>query len=332
MHIRTFRAPNLQSALREIRDQMGTEAAVLHTRQVRCGWLGLARRKEVEVTAGLRETDSRGALSETLSDGEPRPFKGTDSPIARHLIQRGLDPDSVAQLLRLAQRFSPMPLPETVEQAWPMVMQAAGSLLRIGSPIRCRRNLRRIVALVGPTGVGKTTTIAKLAAGFRTQTGLRVGLVTIDTFRTGAVEQLRQYSRAMELPLEIAKDGEELGSALDRLKDSDLVLIDTAGKSPRDQPHLQQLVKLFQAVPPDEVHLVLSAASSPQAAERVLRGFAPVEPTGLILSKLDEVDATAHLLPVLTGGAPPLTYLAHGQNVPDDIQRAEKDLVLEYCF
>jgi flagellar biosynthesis protein FlhF len=186
--------------------------------------------------------------------------------------------------------------------------------------------------LVGPTGVGKTTTIAKLAAGFQTQTGLRVGLVTIDTFRTGAVEQLRQYSRAMELPLEVAKDGEELGSAMDRLKDSDLVLIDTAGKNPRDQPHLQQLVKLFQAVPPDEVHLVLSAASSPQAAERVLRGFAPVEPTGLILSKLDEVDATAHLLPVLTGGAPPLTYLAHGQNVPDDIQRAEKDLVLEYCF
>ncbi len=374
MHIRTFRASSLQEALAEIREQMGPEAAVLHTRQTRGGLLGWAGRKQVEVTAGLRvelpsrlnqygnghtdpevvasvgrvmqpaptagvavspgAADARDAkIMQSISElaqavdslrqkVEQEPEVKT-TPIADELSSLGLDARTCDHLWQLANRQSAQPLADDLAESWPAIIQAAASIIRIGNPIRAQRGKRRTVALVGPTGVGKTTTIAKLAAGFRLQTGLQVGLLTVDTFRLGAVDQLRGYAQIMDLPMEVAHEPDQMLSALQKLDHCNLVLIDTAGRSPKDHLHVKQLAELLGRVQPEEVHLVLSATCSAATAERVMRGFAPVEPSGMILTKLDEVDSCAALLPVIGNSAPPLTYLTTGQSVPDDIERAE---------
>ena len=117
------------------------------------------------------------------------------------------------------------------------------------------------MALVGPTGVGKTTTTAKLAAHFRLHEHRRVGLITVDTYRIAAVEQLRTYADIIDLPMEVASTPDEMRQAIGRLADLDLILMDTAGRSPRDEVQIQELKSLLVEAQPDEVHLVLSCAS-----------------------------------------------------------------------
>jgi flagellar biosynthesis protein FlhF len=204
--------------------------------------------------------------------------------------------------------------------------------LRIGSPIRTQPGDRRVVALVGPTGVGKTTTVAKLAAGFRIEARRRVGLLTIDTFRIAAVQQLKAYAEIMDLPMEVVEKPDEMQPALERLGDVDLVLIDTAGRSPRSDARIDQLVELLRTAQPDETHLVLSSTSSASTIQLALKGFAPVRPTAAILTKLDEAPQTASILSAIVAAddfvGVPISYTTNGQQVPDDISTADAQSLL----
>ena len=362
MHIRTFRAASLQDALEQIRHQMGPDASVLHTRQVRDGWMGWLGRTYVEVTAGLKET---GGLP-VIESREERRQRETDSRVASH---RGVAAPSVCgsvnathedstgiplQLQAYREELIHSGVGPTTAQRWidatisfaasmgdasgrgtpwlEHLQRTVGRELRIGSPIRTQVGDRRVVALVGPTGVGKTTTVAKLAAGFRIEARRRVGLLTIDTFRIAAVQQLRAYAEIMDLPMEVVEKPEQMRPALDRLGDLDLVLIDTAGRSPRSDARIDQLVELLRSAQPDETHLVLSCASSATSIETALRGFAPVRPTAAILTKLDETSQTAAVISAVVASdhseGVPLSYLTNGQQVPDDITTADAESLL----
>ena len=131
-----------------------------------------------------------------------------------------------------------------------------------------------MVALVGPTGVGKTTTVAKLAANFKLAHGARVGLVTVDTYRIAAVEQLKTYAEIIDLPLAVVNDPAEMARALDELGAVDLVFIDTAGRSPRDEVKIRELAEFLRQARPDEIHLVLERRrrpAQPQGRRRPVR-------------------------------------------------------------
>src|SRR5256885_1984087 len=182
--------------------------------------------------------------------------------------------------------------------------------------------LRRVVALVGPTGVGKTTTVAKLAANFKLVHGLRPGLVTVDTYRIAAVEQLRTYAEIIDLPLAVANAPSEMKPALDELGDVDLVLIDTAGRSPRDEVKIRELADFLAEARPDEVHLVLSAVAGERSLRSAVERFSVVRADRLILTKLDEADGLGGVLAVLGHADRPVSYLTTGQAVPDDIEPA----------
>jgi len=136
----------------------------------------------------------------------------------------------------------------------------------------------RLVALVGPTGVGKTTTIAKLAANFRIRDKVRVGLITVDTYRVAAVEQLRTYADIMDLPMEVVSTPREVRSAIQRLQNLDLVLMDTAGRSPRDEVKIQELKSMLAEARPDEVHLVISSVAGSSSLVKTAAQFAAVAP------------------------------------------------------
>ena len=180
-----------------------------------------------------------------------------------------------------------------------------------------------LVALVGPTGVGKTTTIAKLAAHYRLREKRKVGLVTVDTYRIAAVEQLRTYADIIDLPMEVVSSPREMRPALERLSGMELILMDTAGRSPRDEIKIHELRALLAEAKADEVHLVLSSVTSAAGLVRTATQFAPVRPTQLLLTKLDEATSLGNLLPVLRSSNLSLSYLTNGQNVPDDIEVAE---------
>ena len=181
----------------------------------------------------------------------------------------------------------------------------------------------RVVALVGPTGVGKTTTIAKLAANFRLRDKWNVGLITVDTYRIAAVEQLRTYADIIDLPMQVVSTPREMREAVDRFSQMDLILVDTAGRSPRDEIKIRELRTLLSEARADEVHLVLSSAASAASLTVTAERFAPAGATALILTKLDEASGLGHLLPIVRGARLPLSYLTNGQNVPDDIESVD---------
>lgn len=195
--------------------------------------------------------------------------------------------------------------------------------IRCSSPISAHPGKRRVVALIGPTGVGKTTTIAKLAANFRLREGIRMGLVTVDTYRIAAVEQLRTYAEIIDLPMKVVTTPREMRRALDELAGLDLVLIDTAGRSPRDELKIQELKSLLAEAQVDEVHLVLSMVASARSLQATAEKFAPAGPTALILTKLDEAVGMGTLLSVARRVPLPVSYLTTGQDVPDDIEHAQ---------
>jgi flagellar biosynthesis protein FlhF len=195
--------------------------------------------------------------------------------------------------------------------------------LRVSGPIDIQPGAGRVVALVGPTGVGKTTTIAKLAANFRLRENRRVGLITVDTYRIAAVEQLRTYADIIDLPMEVVSTPREMREAVQRMRTFDLVLMDTAGRSPRDEVKIQELRAMLAEATPDEVHLVLSAASGARALGAAAEKFAAVGVTSMLITKLDEATGLGNLLSLARTCELPFSYLTDGQNVPDDIAVAQ---------
>ncbi len=196
-------------------------------------------------------------------------------------------------------------------------------------PLTTTPGRRRLVALVGPTGVGKTTTIAKLAANLRLREKKRVGLITVDTYRVAAVEQLRTYADIIDLPMEVVATPREMREAVARLTDLDLVLLDTAGRSPRDEVQIQELKSMLGEAQPDEVHLVLSSTASIGSLLPTVSRFSEVGATALLFTKLDEATSLGHLVKLFRKSGLPVSYLTNGQNVPDDICVARPELAAE---
>lgn len=177
-----------------------------------------------------------------------------------------------------------------------------------------------IVALVGPTGVGKTTTIAKLAANLKLREKHRVGLITIDTYRIAAIDQLRRYAEIIGSPLKVVNTPEEMREAIRGMQDCDFILIDTAGRSPTDALKLNELKGLLAAAEPDEVHLVLAMTASQKCVELAIEKFFEVRVDKLIFTKIDEVAQIGTVLNVLRKVNKSLSYITTGQDVPNDIE------------
>lgn len=186
-----------------------------------------------------------------------------------------------------------------------------------------------VVALVGSTGVGKTTSIAKLAARYVLRHGQRhVALVTTDSYRIGAHEQLMTYGRLLGIPVQVAADHNELRSTLNSLADKRLVLIDTAGMSQRDVRLTEQFATLSDSGIPIRTLLVLSATLHPAVLDETVRAFSAVPVEGVILTKLDEAASLGGVLSAIIKQRLPLMFTTNGQRVPEDLHTARaQDLV-----
>ncbi len=218
------------------------------------------------------------------------------------------------------------------EKARLFMRRVIADFIPVASPIQLDPGKTRVAALVGPTGVGKTTTIAKLAAYAKLELKQRVALVTLDTFRVAAVDQLQQYAEILKVPIHVALTIEDLRSALRFYQDRTLVLIDTPGHSPKDTEVLGQLRHLLDELPEVETHLVLSATTKPRDMADIAQRFEPLKPGRLIFTKLDETSTYGPILSTLVRVKKPLSYLGTGQEVPQDLELATSrrvaDLIL----
>ena len=234
----------------------------------------------------------------------------------------------------LAQLATPPPPPEPSEASDPAALLAR--LPEASEPPVGRPGAPVIHALVGPTGVGKTTTLAKLAARLHLQEQRAVGLITLDTYRIAAVDQLRTYAEILRLPLEVAGTAAEAAAAVERLcsgpRPCDTVLIDTAGRSPRDAVRLRELAEILDAVRPDEVLTVLSATSAPDVLRLGAQAFGAAGACprrGLVFTKLDEAGDMRPLVRLSVDMQVAVRFLTHGQEVPRDLEPATRERLAE---
>lgn len=183
----------------------------------------------------------------------------------------------------------------------------------------------RVIALVGPTGVGKTTTVAKLAATYKLRHNKKVGLITSDTYRIAAVEQLKTYAGIIGLPLEVANTPDEMRAAIEKLGSCDLIVVDTAGRSQNDQRRIEELAEFAAAAQPDETHLVLSTTVGENVMRKTADRFRALRPDRCILTKLDEAVTTGPIAGLCDRIGLPLSFVTLGQEVPDDIEPARAD-------
>ncbi len=277
-----------------------------------------------EEVAGIRT-----ALDDLVKSNCPPSVAGLPEPLTEGyltLVRHGVAETLAAEVARgAAEELATQPtlMPEVLRAS--MTRRLAGHVAVAGG-IELN-GARRVVALVGPTGVGKTTTIAKLAANFKVRQHRSVALVTIDTYRIAAVQQLQTIADIIQVPLMTVLTVGDLRQALDGLRHYDLVLIDTAGRSQRDELKMFDLDAFLKAAAADEVHLVVSAAASLGNMAEVIDRFKPLGPTRLIVTKVDEAEALGRLASVSSRCGLPLSYVTTGQDIPNDIELAAPERV-----
>ncbi|MEO0529112.1 MAG: AAA family ATPase [Planctomycetota bacterium] len=345
MNIKTFTAPTMREALALVRAEFGDEAAILHSRKVEGGRIKrLFRPPVIEVAA----TPDRSLLAEQAASNRVTPAvpqnrvakplaeldeligslpSPNDSPLVQaygQLVDADVSPLLARRLISSAKQSLDAGAQRDLSQVSRFVRQTVEQQIMVGGPIVREGDTCQVVALVGPTGVGKTTTLAKLAANFRLRDNLRVGVVTVDTYRTGAVEQLRTYADIIDLPMEVVTTPTEMRAAVTKLSALDLVLIDTAGRSPRDGEQIDELRSLLNEAAPAETHLVLSTTATGRGLGDSITRFGAVQPTSVLLTKADETPVLGHVAKPLIDACLQISYVTDGQSVPEDIRVAER--------
>ncbi len=190
----------------------------------------------------------------------------------------------------------------------------------------------RVIAMIGPTGVGKTTSIAKLASVLALKEKRRVAFVTADTYRIAATEQLRVYADLIHVPMDVVYGPHDMQKAIDGHMQRDYVFIDTAGSSQFNDQQMAELSEYIDAAQCDEVHLLLSATTAMHEVGAIVERFSAASPTCVLFTKLDETTRQGMLLNTLAETPLPVSYLSIGQSVPDDIELATAERITEWVL
>jgi len=242
-----------------------------------------------------------------------------DSPLARELVQAGISTDLIRRIL---DTLGTLPADDGGQTLKTRLGATLSKLIKFAGTLKMRKNSPRIIALVGPTGVGKTTTTAKLAAMYALNRGNKVALITMDIFRVGAVEQLKTYSRIMGIPLEVASTPKELEKAVEKHAACDLIFIDTAGRSHKDKEKLDEMKNFLDNKIPIEVYLCLSATTKDRELEEILNRFKIFQISKVVFTKIDESESFGNMVNLLMKDNLQIAYFTTGQRVPEDIEVA----------
>jgi len=350
MQIRRFISEDARDAMLKVKSEMGLDAVILNTRKIRRkGIKGLFQKPLVEVVAAideksaalppsddirLKELEDRiSAIDKSLRlytkgmsrDEEEGLYNRTARLLYQQLLEQDVDKEYASGIATQAGQLM-MKSDISARQAALEVLAAA---FGPSCPIPAVPGKRRVVVFTGPTGIGKTTTLAKLAAIHVLRHKMRVGLITTDTFRIGAAEQLRIYAELLKIPLKVIYSPDEVHGPLKEYEDHDLVFIDTSGKSSKDKEHLEELNRLISESGAEDIYLTISATTGFKSLRAVYEGCSSLGDYQLILTKLDEAHCPGLLLNARMLFGKPVAYITNGQNVPDDIEEGNPGRLAE---
>jgi len=308
MLLKRFQAATLDEALALVRADCGDEALLVETRQTSKGVLVVAARQDQAALPPPRAERQWSSMAWT------RGF----APLAELAQEFGLSP----RILKAVEKALVGTKVELGRPGAPALPGLAARVLKALIPTHdLESNGHRVHALVGPTGVGKTTTLAKLAAQAVRDRGEDIAIITIDTYRVAAVEQLRAFADILQVPFEVAFTPTDLRRAVQQHRGADRIFIDTTGRSPFDDHALRTLRGTLDGCDP-AVLLCMAAGSRRRDADATLDGFDTLNPLAAMITKWDETQVPGETLSALIERGLPLCHVTIGQEVPEDIVRA----------
>jgi flagellar biosynthesis protein FlhF len=350
MIIKRYIVDNMNEAMVKIRYELGNEAVIVSQRRIRqSGILGMFKPTKIEVTAAADDKSKRTkevpqSIEKDLVQKELSEMKAliqnlvTQKEVAATAITASSAPKKENKN-KTKQKLLENDIPEDIlEEIYEAVKtQNPGKKLTakviekeirnyIENMISVDENKEgRIQVLIGPTGVGKTTTIAKLASLYTLYKGKKVGLITVDTYRIGAVEQLKTYAEILGVQFEVVLSSNDMADAIKKMEDCEMIFVDTTGRNSKNIMQVSETRKFVEELNADKIHLVVSMTTKQKDIKNIIENYRIINYTSMILTKIDETDTCGSILTAFYYGKVPVSYACSGQNVPDDIEEARKE-------
>ncbi|AMX84023.1 flagellar biosynthesis protein FlhF [Geobacillus subterraneus] len=365
MKVKKFVAPSMNEAMKMVRAELGRDAVILHSKVIHTGgFFGLFAKKKIEVLAGVdpdplprppaaaapadwpsavRQEETNGSLAGELQEvktlirqlASRPPSLVYPPPLAeaeRRLVRQGMAERYVREVMdRLLERWYADKGGRSASAVAGWAKEAVRGML---SPLPFAEAARqkKYVILLGPTGVGKTTTLAKMAGRAVLEQRKKVGFITTDTYRIAAIDQLKTYANILQAPFAVCYNADDFRTAKRNLADCDLVFVDTAGRNFRNPQYVAELQQTLEFDSETETFLVLAATGKYEDMKAVYDRFSRLPLDRLIITKLDETDSYGAVFSLLIDSRLGAAYFTNGQNVPDDMAEASADRLVHLLF
>lgn len=360
MKVKKIIASTMPEAMEKIRQELGEDAVILVSKNISTGgFFGLFAKKKIEVIAAIDERQKKiktkapaamkvqAGQQEQALISELRELKKELKQMKKHSFVKHNQLFEVSQILQkhelhpalidrinenLMKRYEQQQMrsiPLDVQKKW--ASEYLTELLN-SRKIGGFQYEKRLLNIIGPTGVGKTTTIAKIAAKAVLKDNKKVAFITTDTYRIAAIEQLKTYAELLNVPVEVAYNLHDFKEANEKFRHYDLVIIDTAGRNFRDKQYVEQLKNIIDFNEEMETYLVLSLTSKYEDMREIIQRFNQFPIEKVIFTKKDETSSYGAIINVMDEFSLGLAYISDGQNVPEDIIEPSIDYIVESLF
>lgn len=352
MKVKRYVGPTIEDTLDRVREEMGRNAVILNRRKIKPGkgLLRIFKKPVYEIVAAIDDkevgmeiptkilNDGYAALEQkvdylkksmdTIVSNLSTRAEGLEIPVELApyyslMKDNDIDPEIIHMIMEGVKSKINLDSDYDQEYLYYRLKQEISTYFKRVKPVSLSEGQTTVAVFVGPTGVGKTTTLAKLAAHYAITMRKKVGIITFDTYRIAAVQQLETYSEIMELPIRVIYQIKDISDAMRDYRDMDLILVDTAGRSHRDKMRLLELQRMLKDIGNQQAFLVISATTNYKNALDIISSYSFLKECRVLISKIDENTTKGIILNIAVKGGKPLSYITTGQNVPDDIEKVD---------
>lgn len=356
MKIKRYLGYTAHEAMGKMKRELGVDAVILNTRTVKQkGLFGFLKKPMVEITAAYENSEGLSNVK-----GQEESFKRINSELANlksmveqlstnistnikkeenefnsnlmdfklKLVNNGVEDGIATKILNKLNQQIDFSTKDNLSIR-NILKKVLVEYIGKPKPIDLVKGYQKIIFFIGPTGVGKTTTLAKIAAQMVMEKECNIGLITSDTYRIAAVEQIKVYSEILNVPLQVIYNEEDMYSALVQLEDKDLIFVDTTGRSHRTIREEDELFRIINSIKNKEIYLVLSSTTDFPTLKSVINKYNFLDDYRIIFTKIDEAERLGNILNIRYLTNKPISYVTNGQNVPDDIEIMDSEKVVD---